>query len=131
MKTRHLILAASLLALPAMLAPVAQASDWRGDRGGGHDVERHPGHHSDHRPPYGHGYGHRHHYRPPVHRQYYHHHDRRAVVVERDHHRSGAVPIIAGGILGGVIGREIGHGDDGAVIAGTIVGAVIGHEASR
>ena len=44
------------------------------------------------------------------------------------HHHSPALSMIAGGVIGGAIGHEIGHGDQVATAAGAVVGAAIGHD---
>jgi len=64
------------------------------------------------------GYGHR---SPP-----------HVTIIQQDRHYSGGhgyysgVPIVAGAIVGGVIGNNIGHGDPGAAAAGAFMGAIIG-----
>jgi outer membrane lipoprotein SlyB len=41
---------------------------------------------------------------------------------------AGALPIVAGGVLGGLVGEQVGYGNHGAIIAGSVAGAVLGHE---
>jgi hypothetical protein len=41
------------------------------------------------------------------------------------------LPIVAGGVLGGLVGNELGYGSPGAVIAGSVAGSVIGNEIGR
>ncbi|CAL1239663.1 glycine zipper 2TM domain-containing protein [Candidatus Methylocalor cossyra] len=38
------------------------------------------------------------------------------------------LPLVAGGVLGGVIANEIGYGNPAAVIGGSVLGSVLGHE---
>jgi hypothetical protein len=40
----------------------------------------------------------------------------------------GVLPIVAGGVVGGLVGNQLGYGDPGAIIAGSVAGSVIGHE---
>lgn len=140
MKTRSLVFAATLLTLP-LAAPAVHADGWR-DRGPAHSGRPHnaphatphaPRHgHSLHHARHGHAHHwgthtahHRHHYhRPPV--VYY----GRPVVIEQ-HRHSRLVPIVAGGMLGGVLARELSHGDEAAIVAGTLFGAVLANEAAR
>jgi uncharacterized protein YcfJ len=44
-----------------------------------------------------------------------------------------ALPTIAGGVIGGVIGRQFGSGDgrDAMTVVGTLVGAAIGHSSAQ
>lgn len=42
-----------------------------------------------------------------------------------------AVPIAAGGVLGGMAGHEIGGGSPAATIGGAVLGSVLGHEIAR
>ena len=111
-----------------------------GHRGWGHQHRHHHGH------PYGRGgyvermiyerplYIHEHHYRPP---RVVHHYYEVPVVYERrypiyhDHRLSGALPIIAGGVLGGVLGEQLGYGNHGAIIGGSVLGSVLGAEMSH
>jgi uncharacterized protein YcfJ len=46
---------------------------------------------------------------------------------------SRALPTIAGGVIGGVIGRQFGSGDgrDAMTVVGTLVGAAIGHSSAQ
>ena len=43
------------------------------------------------------------------------------------------MPTIAGGVIGGVVGRQFGSGNgrDAMTVLGTLIGASIGHEAGR
>jgi len=73
-----------------------------------------------------------------VHR-HIHHYDEPRVVYHDDYpayrrHGSGlagTLPIVAGGVLGGVVGEQVGAGNHGAIIAGSVAGAVLGHEISH
>ena len=61
-----------------------------------------------------------------------HHSPRHVTIIQQDRHYSGGhghysgVPIVAGAIVGGAIGNNIGHGDPGATAAGAFMGAIIG-----
>ena len=46
------------------------------------------------------------------------------------HGRSSA-PIVAGGVIGGMIGNDIGHGRRGPTIAGTVIGALVVDKLTR
>jgi uncharacterized protein YcfJ len=52
----------------------------------------------------------------------------RTTVVRRG--RSSA-PIVAGGVIGGMIGNDIGHGRRGPTIAGTVIGALVVDKLTR
>lgn len=43
-------------------------------------------------------------------------------------HEHSSLPLIAGGIMGGVVGNEVGYGHPAAIIGGSVIGSVIGHE---
>lgn len=80
-------------------------------------------HHQPHS--YGGGYG----------RGYYPHrihHDHAAGAYS---HHSGrhdsTLPIIAGGVIGGLVGSDLGHGDPGAATRGLVVGSVLGYALTR
>jgi hypothetical protein len=51
------------------------------------------------------------------------------------YHSSGrhdrTLPIIAGGVIGGLVGSDLGHGDPGAATRGLIVGSVLGYALSH
>jgi Glycine zipper 2TM domain len=63
---------------------------------------------------------------------YRHQRPSHVTIIQQDRHYSGGhgyysgVPIVAGAIVGGVIGNNIGHGDPGAAAAGAFMGAIIG-----
>jgi hypothetical protein len=76
-----------------------------------------------------------HHYHAPAPRYY-----RPPRVVYHDYYPSyygrgsglaGTLPIVAGGVLGGLVGEQVGYGNHGAIIAGSVAGAVLGHEIGR
>jgi outer membrane lipoprotein SlyB len=46
-------------------------------------------------------------------------------------HGSATLPIVAGGILGGIVGNEAGYGNPAAIIGGSVLGSVLGHEIAR
>ncbi len=133
------ILSAAVLALAATLsAPLAQAD--RGYRGDDRDsyrevrvktVERYY-YRDDHDTRHDRGehrgwYKHKHHgdrdYYEPAPRGYRESYpDRRA---------SSPVPIIAGSVIGGVVGHEIGRGDPRDTAVGAVIGTIIGYEIVR
>ena len=41
------------------------------------------------------------------------------------------VPILAGGVIGGVVGHELGRGDPGDTAVGAVIGSIIGYEIVR
>jgi hypothetical protein len=41
------------------------------------------------------------------------------------------VPILAGGVIGGVVGNSLGRGDPGDTAVGAVVGSIIGYEIVR
>lgn len=59
------------------------------------------------------------------------HHDHRRVIVSQHHHESYPGALIAGAVIGGVIGHEIGYGHSAATVAGVLIGSVLGHELSH
>jgi uncharacterized protein YcfJ len=59
---------------------------------------------------------------------------RMARVARNDHRRGSYVAPIAGGIIGGVLGHELGRkkrGETALTVAGTLLGATLGHEYNR
>jgi hypothetical protein len=48
-----------------------------------------------------------------------------------DRHASSPVPIIAGGVIGGVVGHELGRGNPGDTAVGAVIGTIIGYEIVR
>ncbi|MDY6978498.1 MAG: hypothetical protein SV201_01340, partial [Pseudomonadota bacterium] len=88
----------------------------------GRERRRYLGHdHDRHKP----RYHHRKHYRPdviviPRDRHQRHHHYRYRS------HRSSGLSTITGGVIGGLVGNHIGHGDPVATGIGIVTGAVIG-----
>jgi len=133
------ILSAAVLALAATLsAPLAQAD--RGYRGDDRDsyrevrVERVEKHYyrddhdyrhdrGEHRGWYKHGHHGNHDDYGPAPRGYRESYlDRRA---------SSPVPIIAGSVIGGVVGHEIGRGDPRDTAVGAVIGTIIGYEIVR
>ncbi|WP_372523397.1 glycine zipper 2TM domain-containing protein [Sulfuricaulis sp.] len=133
------ILSAAVLALAATLsAPLAQAD--RGYRGDDRDayrevrvqrVERYYNR-DDHDTRHDRGehrgwYMHNHHgdrdYYEPAPRGY-----RESYSEQR---ASSPVPIIAGSVIGGVVGHEIGRGDPGDTAVGAVIGTIIGYEIVR
>jgi hypothetical protein len=130
------ILSAAVLALAATLsAPLAQAD--RGYRGDDRDsyrevrvqrVERYYYNDDHHDRGYHRGwYKQKHHggrdYHEPApygYRESYP--DRRA---------SSPVPIIAGSVIGGVVGHELGRGNPGDTAVGAVIGTIIGYEIVR
>lgn len=51
---------------------------------------------------------------------------------DRAHSRGSATwPIVAGGIIGGIVGNETGYGNPAAIIGGSVLGSVLGHEIAR
>jgi len=56
-----------------------------------------------------------------------------SVSPRHDRRGGSAVPTIAGGVLGGVIGRQFGSGNgrDAMTVLGTLVGAAVGHQSSH
>lgn len=109
-----------------VMSPALHADDWHH---GGHHHHHHHHHH------HGHYYG-----PPPV----YYVPARPVYVVPRYRpapvygwrgeyprprsYGSGTLPLVAGGILGGVVGNEAGYGNPAAIIGGSVLGSVIGHE---
>ncbi len=80
-------------------------------------------HYKKHHHDRGHGFGY------PPHRGY---HDRGYEVRYYSagrHDRT--LPIIAGGVIGGLVGSDLGHGDPGAATRGLIVGSVLGYALSH
>jgi len=45
--------------------------------------------------------------------------------------RYSPVPIIAGGVIGGVMGHELGRGNPGDTAVGSVIGTIIGYEITR
>lgn len=148
---RLIYFVAPLVLAVGMLSPDAYASDRKpgkfyGDARSAHRPDHYPKkkreHHRyerkhHHRRDYRHQHSHGHHYKRhrsyhlsyyhgPVYRSHAHHCGN--VAVSRYHHHSSALSMIAGGVIGGAIGHEIGHGDQVATAAGAVVGAAIGHD---
>ena len=48
-----------------------------------------------------------------------------------DRRTSSPVPIIAGSVIGGVVGHELGRGNPGDTAVGAVVGTIIGYEIVR
>lgn len=138
---RILFIALTALTM-ALMAPASQASRY----GHGHHYG-HNGHHSGKHYSRGHHYrGHRRHYRPVRHFRLARHTYHRPVYVQpvpvyerpRDCYRTTVVrrgrssaPIVAGGVIGGMIGNDIGHGRRGPTIAGTVIGALVVNRLTR
>jgi len=129
---KKLTLAASLLVAPLALGLAAGAEAGGRDHGRGHERGRnvvvvkkvyYPAPAARYRHEYhdrGHHYGY---YRPyPAAPHYYY---------QSGYGPVGLVPIIAGGVIGGVIGNSVGQGEPVPIVAGTIIGSVIGHEVAR
>ncbi|MGX2040705.1 hypothetical protein ACWJKU_11325 [Methylocaldum sp. MU1018] len=134
MKPLNQIIALSAIVLLAFGSGVRADSWGHGHRHGHH---HHGHHHHDHYAPrvIEHYYEPApYYYRQPrvVHRHYY----QAPRVIYRDEYPvyrrhgglSGALPIVAGGVLGGMVGEQAGYGNHGAIIAGSVAGAVLGHE---
>ena len=131
------ILSAVVLALAATLsAPLAQAD--RGYRGDDRDsyrevrvqrVERYY-YRDDH--DYRHDRGeHRGWYKHHGDRNYYEPGPRGYRESYPDRRTSSPVPIIAGSVIGGVMGHELGRGNPGDTAVGAVIGTIIGYEIVR
>ncbi|BBL75517.1 glycine zipper 2TM domain-containing protein [Methylomagnum ishizawai] len=139
---RELIVLATLAVLATAPTAHADGEGWRWE----HEPHHHHHHHHHH-----HGWG-RAYYPPPpayyppppvVVERYYAPPPPRVIYREvpvyrqpmaypRHHGRvSETVPMVAGGILGGAIGNQMGRGDPVATIGGAVLGTVIGHEAAE
>ena len=81
---------------------------------------RHQGHHDRH----GH-HGHHGYFQPAPH----HYRGHRSYYPSRG--AGSPVPIIAGSVIGGVVGHEIGRGDPRDTAVGAVVGTVIGYQIAR
>ncbi len=133
------LLSAAIVALATTLSiPLAQADrGWRGDDREGYrevrvkTVEKYyyrddrDDHHDRgyHRGWYKHGHHDRDDYYAPAPRGYRESYP--------DRYASSPVPIIAGSVLGGVVGHELGRGDPGDTAVGAVVGTIIGYEIVR
>ncbi|GMQ90772.1 MAG: hypothetical protein BMS9Abin11_0076 [Gammaproteobacteria bacterium] len=128
---RILFVALTALAM-AMIAPASQADRYSNGYHYGHNGHYSGGHYRSYRPV--HYVEHRPVYVPPVPVYERPRNCYRTTVVRRG--RSSA-PIVAGGVIGGMIGNDIGHGRRGPTIAGTVIGALVvdkltrGHRRSR
>lgn len=60
----------------------------------------------------------------PAYRGYRHHGSYRREASE-------TLPMVAGGILGGIVGNEAGYGNPAAIIGGSVLGSVLGHEVAH
>ena len=131
------IQSAAVLALAATLsAPLAQAD--RGYRGDDRDsyrevrvqrVERYY-YRDDH--DYRHDRGeHRGWYKHHGDRDYYEPEPRGYRESYPDQRASSPVPIIAGSVIGGVMGHELGRGNPGDTAVGAVIGTIIGYEIVR
>jgi hypothetical protein len=128
------ILSAAVLTLVATLsAPLAQAD--RGYRGDDRDsyrevrvqrVERYY-YNDDH---HDRGY-HRGWYKHHGDRDYYEPAPRGYRESYPDRRDSSPVPIIAGSVIGGVMGNELGRGNPGDTAVGAVIGTIIGYEIVR
>ena len=105
---------------------VIRRAERRGYRQAMKDVYRknYHGEHHSHRHEHYNKYGAYHHPAPPVRYSQHYYHEK---VRYRSRHHDSPLPIIAGGIVGGVIGSELGHGDPVTTSMGTIIGSVAGH----
>ena len=131
------ILSAAVLALVATLsAPLAQAD--RGYRGDDRDsyrevrvqrVERYY-YRDDHDYRHDRG-GHRGWYKHHGDRDYYEPAPRGYRESYPERRASSPVPIIAGSVIGGVVGHEIGRGDPRDTAVGAVIGTIIGYEIVR
>jgi hypothetical protein len=133
------MMSVAVVALAATLSiPVAQADrGWRGDERDGYRevreqrVERYYSR-DDHE--YRHDQGeHRGWYR-----QERHEHDDYYEPAPRGYRESyperrgdSPVPIIAGSVIGGVVGHDLGRGDPGDTAVGAVIGSIIGYEIVR
>ena len=126
-------LSTSVLALAATLAvPLVQA--------GHHDDDGHrevhvqnnyyyPGHPGQHRGWYKQGHHERHEY---YERETRHYPEPRGYREEyRVERSSSPVPIIAGSVIGGVVGHDLGRGNPRDTAIGAVVGTIIGYEIVR
>jgi uncharacterized protein YcfJ len=68
---------------------------------------------------------------PRVVHRHIHHYDDYPVYRRHGGGLSETIPIVAGGVLGGMVGEQVGYGNHGAIIAGSVAGAVLGHEISH
>ncbi|MCA1851120.1 MAG: glycine zipper 2TM domain-containing protein [Beggiatoa sp.] len=129
------VIAVALMALSA--TSYADDDGWRK-----HRLHRHRGHHHRHYyPPPRPMYHPRHHYYheedAPYHRhdRYYHEDHAYAPVTYRPYYGGAyslrghsSLPILFGGVLGGVLGHELSGGDLLQATIGAIAGGVLGHE---
>lgn len=135
------ILSATVLALAAALsAPLAQAD--RGNRGDDRDsyrevrvqrVERYYSRDNDYRHDRGAHrgwYKHKHHEHHGD-RDYYEPAPRGYRESYPDRRASSPMPIIAGSVIGGVVGHELGRGNPGDTAVGAVIGTIIGYEIVR
>ena len=131
------ILSAAVLALAATFsASLAQAGHHDDDDDNYrevrvHEVERHYSRHDngEHRGWYGHEHhGHHEYYE---HRDYYEPAPRGYRESYPERRASSPVPIIAGSVIGGVVGHEIGRGDPRDTAVGAVIGTIIGYEIVR
>jgi len=113
--------------------PGYQSAHYQRDHGQrGHRKSHRRQHYGKHR---GRGHkplGHRH-ARPYPHYRHHKHHRPNVIVIPRSrphyrHHRSSSgFSTITGGVIGGIVGNNLGHGDPVATGIGIMTGAVIGN----
>lgn len=141
------ILSAVVLAVATTLcAPWALADrggGYSGVRGGGDGYSGVRGPYVEQHYYYPHDRGHHRGWYAPRHHGHHGHHGHRgyshpAPRHYRGHHSyypargaASPVPIIAGSVIGGVVGHEIGRGDPRDTAVGAVVGTVIGYQIAR
>lgn len=134
---RKLLSIAALALVAALSTPLVQADDDDDDDDDRHayrevrvhSVEKH--YYRDDR-----GDHHRHrHWRKPKHHHGHHDYDEPAPRVYRESYparrTSSPVPIIAGSVIGGVVGHDLGRGDPRDTAIGAVVGTIIGYQIVR
>lgn len=140
---KNVFVATATILMLAFSSTILAGHDDRNGRGDRHHYDRH---HADWRYQDRHHQERRHHHayarvlhvkpiyervRVAVPEQYCRHREVRKPVVRRIHRHDGG-EIVAGGIIGGIIGHELGRGPDQglATVTGALIGSAIAHEAN-
>jgi hypothetical protein len=140
MNMNRKILSAVILAAATSLSvpwALADGGGYSGVRGGGDGYRGVRGAHVEKHHYYHHDRGHHRGWHQPRHHGH-HGYYQTAPRYHREHYNSypqrrsaSPMPIIAGSVIGGVVGHEIGRGDPRDTAVGAVVGTVIGYQIVR
>ncbi len=133
---RKLLSIAALALSAALSAPLVQADrDDDDDDDAYREVRVHSVERYYYRDDHGHHRSERHRWRKPKHHHDHHDYAEPAPRVYQEHYparrASSPVPILAGSVIGGLVGHDLGRGDPRDTAVGAVVGTIIGYQIVR